>query len=239
MDYRNLKAKLNQYLFKHVGGDKRPVYFDISAIYPALLAVTKAYPQIKQEFENVYRAQPNMPLYHEIDPGETEISNTTEKGWRVFMLYLLGHKPKENRAQCPETCKVLDTIPGMIQAFFSILEPGKNIPLHKGPYFGYLRYHLGLHVPKDHPPRIVVNSQPYTWREGEAVMFDDSWPHQVDNQSEDFRAVLIVDVLRPMPFLPTLANKFATQLVAKYVYGKRVMERLKGYKPSENVPFMN
>ena len=46
------------------------------------------------------------------------------------------------------TCRVLEGVPNLLQAFFSVLDPGKSIPLHKGPYLGYLRYHLGLHSPQ-------------------------------------------------------------------------------------------
>ncbi|WP_426760092.1 aspartyl/asparaginyl beta-hydroxylase domain-containing protein, partial [Pseudomonas aeruginosa] len=132
-----------------------------------------------------------FPRYHDIDPGESAISNTTEKNWNVFMLYLLGYQLKEARLLCPELCNLLEGIPHLIQAFFSILEPGKSIPLHEGPYIGYLRYHLGIHVPQNNPPQILVNNQTYTWKEGEAVLFDDSWPHEVRNTSDDYRAVLI------------------------------------------------
>lgn len=82
--------------------------------------------------------------------------------------------------------------------FFSILEAGKRIPLHKGPYNGVLRLHLGLRVPE---PReqcwIEVDGQRYAWREGEAVIFDDLYPHQVHNDTEGLRAVLFVDFERP------------------------------------------
>jgi aspartyl/asparaginyl beta-hydroxylase (cupin superfamily) len=42
---------------------------------------------------------------------------------------------------------VLDDF-ALFQAFFSILDGGKSIPRHAAPYRGYLRYHLGLKVPK-------------------------------------------------------------------------------------------
>lgn len=238
MDYHVFKSMLNNYYAPHIGRDKRPVFFDINTAYPELNQITQNYAKIKSEFEQVYKAHPDMPLYHEIDPGEAEISNTTEKKWKVFMLYLLGHKPQKNRALCPETCHVLDGIPNLLQAFFSILEPGKSIPLHNGPYLGYIRYHLGLHVPKENPPRFYVNSKEYIWREGEGVMFDDTWPHEVKNDSEDYRAVLIVDVLRPMPFGPNLVNKLVTNLIAKYTYGRRVINKLKNLK-TEEVPLIN
>jgi aspartate beta-hydroxylase/beta-hydroxylase len=120
---------------------------------------------------------------------------------------------------------LLKTIPNLSQVFFSILEPGKSIPKHNGPYMGYLRYHLGIQVPKKNPPQIIINDQPYTWREGEAVFFDDSWAHEVNNTSDDYRAVLIIDVLRPMPLIPHMLNKFVINILAKYSYGRQVINR--------------
>lgn len=230
MDYHGFKSILNQYYARHVGGKQRETFFDIDKTYPALNNLTKNCDIIQEEFRTAYHSQPNMPLYHEIDPGESEISNTTENHWKVFMLYLLGHKPKNNRESCPETCRLLESIPNVIQAFFSILEPGKSIPEHEGPYLGYLRYHLGIKVPAKNPPRLYVNSQEYIWREGEGVLFDDSWPHSVTNNCEELRAVLIVDILRPMPALPTLLNKLITSVLARYTYGRRVMAKVKGYQ---------
>lgn len=233
MDYHVFKSMLNRYYAKYVGGEERPTFFDINKTYPTLNTLTQNFVTIKAEFEKAYRTQPDMPKYHEIDPGESEISNTTASNWKVFMLYLLGHKPKTNRELCPTTCQLLDKIPNLVQAFFSVLEPGKSIPLHEGPYLGYLRYHLGIQVPAQDPPRIYVNSKEYIWQEGDAVMFDDSWPHEVTNNSKEVRAVLIVDVLRPMPKIPSLINKFLTSLLGRYTYGRRVINRVKGYKVAD------
>lgn len=238
MDYHFFKSMLNRYYARHVGGENRPVFFDVDSTFPALDQITKNYSVIKNEFDQVYQTQTNMPLYHEIDPGEEEISKTTDKNWKVFMLYLLGHKPEANRALCKETCDILDNIPNLIQAFFSILEPGKSIPRHEGPYLGYLRYHLALHVPSHNPPRLYVNSQEHIWQAGEAVLFDDSWPHEVINESHDFRAVLIIDVLRPMPKIPTLINRLMTNIIAKYTYGRRVINKIKRYKTIDE-PIIN
>lgn len=238
MGYRAFKNRLNNYFAGYVGGDNRPSFFDIKQTFPSLNTLTENYSAIKNEFNVAYQANPDMPLYHEIDPGEKEISNTTANRWKVFMLYLLGHKPQENRKFCPQTCQLLDGIPNMIQAFFSVLEPGKSIPPHKGPYLGYLRYHLGIQVPKVNPPSIIVNNQEYTWQEGEAVLFDDSWTHAVVNNSPEMRVVLIVDVLRPLPTVPHLINKTMTGLLARYTYGRNVMKRMRGHKVAD-APIIN
>jgi aspartate beta-hydroxylase/beta-hydroxylase len=132
---------------------------------------------------------------------------------------------------CPQTARLLDGIPNLVQAFFSVLDPGKSIPLHEGPYYGYLRYHLALRVPKADPPCIIVNAQKHVWKEGEAVLFDDSWPHEVVNHSAERRIVLIVDVMRRLPWLPHLLNRFVTDTIGRMTYGKKVAERVENLTP--------
>lgn len=222
LDYHIFKSAVNAYFDRYTGGAARPTFFDIRATCPELDAITAAYPTIKAEFDRLPISPEALPQYHEIDPGETKISNTTPKRWTVFMLEILGHRLEANRALCPETSRLLDRVPNLIQAFISILEPGKSVPEHEGPYRGYLRYHLGLRVPKHNPPKLVVNGQDYVWKEGEAVMFDDSWPHAVINDSSETRAVLIVDIRRPLPAIPDRINRFVTDVAARHTYGRKV-----------------
>lgn len=226
MDYHPLKARLNRFLLRYVGGDRRPAFFDVNATYPALDHVTRAYPAIREECAQLLARRDQLPRYHEVDPGEQAISAADpDRHWYVFMLYVLGHKPAANRALCPATCAALARVPNLVQGFFSILDPGKRVPRHEGPYLGYLRYHLGLHVPQDNPPRLIVNSQEHVWKAGQAVMFDDSWPHEVINESREPRVVLIVDVLRPLPLVPALVNRLVMHGLARPTYGRSVARR--------------
>ena len=222
LDYHLPKTALNAYFDRYTGGADRPTFFDIDATVPALSAITAAYPTVRAEFDRLPVAPDALPQYHEIDPGEAKISDTTPKRWNVFMLEILGHRLEANRALCPETARLVARVPNLIQAFFSILEPGKSIPEHEGPYRGYLRYHLALRVPKENPPKLVVNGQDYVWKEGEAVLFDDSWPHSVVNHSAETRAVLIVDVRRPLPAVPDRINRIVTDVLARHTYGRKV-----------------
>ena len=103
---------------------------------------------------------------------------------------------------------------------------------YDGKYGNVIGYLLGLSklaltVPAENPPKLVVAGQDHVWREGEAVLFDDSHTHEVVNHSPGTRVVLIVDVRRPMPLLPSLLNKFVTDVVARHTYGRSVMKRLK------------
>jgi aspartyl/asparaginyl beta-hydroxylase (cupin superfamily) len=236
VDYHIFKTMANAYLGLWIDPPRRPTFFDIKATCPELDRVTEAYPVIRKEFDRLQADLNDMPQYHEVDSGERAISTTTAKRWNVFMLEILGHKPTANRARCPETVRVLSKVPNLIQAFFSILESGKSVPEHEGPYLGYLRYHLGLRVPRSDPPKLVVNRQDYVWREGEAVMFDDSWPHSVVNNASETRAVLIVDIRRPLPLMPDLFNRFLTDVVGRHTYGRAVARKAEAFAAGNKPP---
>jgi aspartyl/asparaginyl beta-hydroxylase (cupin superfamily) len=157
-----------------------------------------------------------------------------DKDWKVYPLNIMGVKPPAFCARCPRTSALLDGIPGLFEAFFSILDGGKSIPAHEGPYRGYIRYHLGLIVPRDNPPSIRLKDQLYTWKEGESVLFDDSWNHEVYNQCAEDRVVLIVDIRRPMPQPFDAVNRLAQRLM-KPIYGRHILEQLEHMKPQASV----
>jgi beta-hydroxylase len=95
--------------------------------------------------------------------------------------------------------RLLRKIPGMKTAFFSILSPGKHIPAHRGAWDGILRLHLGLLIPEPREQcRIRIGNDYRTWREGEALIFDDTFNHEVWNDTDGYRVVLFVDFARPL-----------------------------------------
>jgi len=208
------------------GGGRRPVFFDIDKTYPSLRTLDRNYNAIRGELLALLGEVKDMPRYHDVDSNMHGISNVqnADRNWNVFMLYAMGAKPEENRARCPSTVSTLESIPNVWQAFFSILEPGKSIPPHFGPYSGYLRYHLALRVPKENPPTLRVRDQFYTWKDGESVLFDDTWDHEVVNESDEPRAVLVVDVFRPMSRPFEALNHFVYRNFA-VDYGRQVAEQ--------------
>ena len=216
---------LNAFFDRYTGGRNRPAFFDIDSTFPALNHITKHQAIIKEELAAILRAKPSIPRYHDIDFIQFSISGRLDKDkdWKILMLYAMGERPAANRSLCPGTCALLDEIPDLFQAFFSILDAGKSIPPHTGPYRGYLRYHLALKVPRRNPPSLRVKDQWYVWQEGKAILFDDTHCHEVVNRADDDRVVLVIDVLRPMPAVARLVNRLIAQGAAKYVYAKGVM----------------
>ena len=109
---------------------------------------------------------------------------------------------------CPRTAELVQQIPGMVTAMFSILSPHKHILAHRGPYKGVLRYHLGLIVPSDKEAcRIRVGDEIRHWEEGKSMVFDDTYEHEVWNDTDELRAVLFLDVLRPLPRAEAAINR--------------------------------
>ena len=103
---------------------------------------------------------------------------------------------KKNMKMCPKTSSLLRSIRGVKSAYFSVLSPGKHIPPHKGPYKGIIRYQLGLSVPKSGECKLIVDNKEYFWKEGEGVLFDDTYTHEVQNKTKEIRIALLLDIKR-------------------------------------------
>jgi aspartyl/asparaginyl beta-hydroxylase (cupin superfamily) len=211
-----------------VRGDERPVTFDVDKVLPSLRRLEENWATIRREAEGILPDLKGVPRYYDLDPGQYRISKT-EAGadWRVFMLNAYGKWPARNRALCPETCRLLDSIPEIFVAFFSILEPGKSIPAHNGPLRTYLRYHLGVITPRNDPPSIRVRDHVHTWEEGKSFFFDDSWDHEVINRSDGVRVILIVDIVRPLPWPGSVVNEFFSRKLVRWTYGRAIDQKLR------------
>ena len=82
------------------------------------------------------------------------------------------------------------------------------------PYKGVLRYHLGIIVPKDAEAcRIRVGDDFRHWQEGKSLIFDDTFNHEVWNDTDETRVVLFVDVLRPLPEPYATINRWIVKAI--------------------------
>ena len=152
---------------------------------------------MREELDDILQYREALPNFHDIAEDASTISQDDD--WKTFFLYGYGEKAEANCERCPRTTELVEQVPGMTTAFFSILSPGKHIPPHRGPYKGVLRYHLGLKVPEPAEQcRIRVADKIAYWEEGESMVFDDTYNHEVWNETDGERAILFLDVKRPM-----------------------------------------
>ncbi|MDB6021430.1 MAG: aspartyl/asparaginyl beta-hydroxylase protein [Pedosphaera sp.] len=179
-----------------VQGD--PCIYD-SAAFPWVAEVEADWKNVRVELDHVMKYRDQIPSFHEILKEVTTI--TTDQNWKTFFLAGIGMNCEQNARRCPETMKLLQKIPGMKTAFFSILSPHKHIPAHRGAYNGILRLHLGLLVPEPREKcRIRIGNDYRSWTEGKSLIFDDTFNHEVWNDTDGYRVVLFVDFARPLRF---------------------------------------
>ena len=119
--------------------------------------------------------------------------NIYDRGWNVFGLHEFGKKMEENCRLCPETTRLVESIPGMTTAGFSSLSGGSQIKPHRGYTDEVLRYHLGLIVPEPEKCGLRVGSLLRRWEEGKSLIFDDTFEHEAWNRGDATRIVLLVD----------------------------------------------
>lgn len=131
-----------------------------------------------------------------ISPDHRAIARVGQ--WKSFFLSGYGCAIDENIARCPATATAVARIPGLNTAVFSILAPGAHIPDHRGVTKGLLTCHLGLIVPRDGDVRMRIGDRIVRWAEGETLVFDDTYSHEVWNDTSGTRVVLLIQFARPL-----------------------------------------
>ena len=180
---------------------------------------------VRTELDRVMEHPEDIPAFHQLSPDQQRISKGDN--WKTFAFYVFGQRLDENCAVCPATAELLENLPGLQNAWFSILAPRYHIPPHKGPTRAVVRVHLGLKVPTDvERCWLRVDEERYHWREGEVVLFDDTFEHEVRNDTDELRAVLFVDVDRPMDRLGRWVNAALLALVRSSTYVKAPLKNL-------------
>src|SRR5262249_35668918 len=160
-------------------------------------ALEAGWRDIRAELDEGLTQRADLPNIQDIVADTVPISG--DDGWKTFFFTAYGYRSDDTRARCPATAAMIDQIPGLVTAFFSILSPGKHIPPHRGPFRGVVRCHLALKIPD--PPDscgIKVNGETRHWAEGKTMFFDDGYEHSAWNDSGETRVVLWLDVIRPL-----------------------------------------
>jgi beta-hydroxylase len=216
---RSLKARLRRAV--HGGLEQLVGWFSIPGDrpvfarqqFPWIPRVEADWQGVRRELDGLMEHRTAMPNFQDILREVGTIQKDDD--WKTFFLKGVGMDCRENARRCPQTMKVLAAIPGCTTAFFSILSPHKHIPPHRGAWAGVLRLHLALVVPQPAERcRIRIADELHTWQEGRCLVFDDTYNHQVWNDTDGYRVVLFVDFERPLHWPLSVFNHWLLHLAA-------------------------
>ncbi len=219
-DFTVLIAPVNalMYLFSRT---RRSAYID-QQDFPELEPLRAHWQEIRDEAMALADAGQIRAASGYNDVGFNSFFRT---GWKRFYLTWYGKELPSAQQQCPKTMALLKQIPTIKAAMFASLPPGATLVRHRDPYAGSLRYHLGLVTPNDPGCFIEVDGQRYHWKDGEAVMFDETFIHHAANTTEHQRVVLFCDVERPLWGAPV---RWFNRLFGKYVVAAAASENVDG-----------
>jgi len=186
---------------------------DAPVLDPAAVGWTagleSAFPDIRSEVVAMLDAGVRLPLIEHVlgeDQGNTGL-------WRALVVVAHGHLVPVNAERLPSLAAAVAEVPGMQSALLSYFETGTHLPAHRGPNKGVLRYHLPLVVPG--PPgtsMLRVEDQLLEYREGQSLLFDDTYEHEAWHLGDGPRITLMLEVARPLPGLAGTLNR-ATQRI--------------------------
>jgi beta-hydroxylase len=221
---KRLLRALSDFQGRHSTIGAAPVFDDPHA-FPFTAPLEAGWREMRDELDAVMPDRARLPSFHDISPDQARISKGDE--WKTFAFRAFRSRVECNCARCPRTAAILDGLEGLQNAFFSILSPGIHIPPHRGPTRALLRVHLPLLVPEPAEQCwLRVDDRVVHWEAGRVLVFDDTYEHEVRNDTDGFRVVLFMDFDRPMDRIGRLVNRGLIGLMKASPYVRDPLENL-------------
>lgn len=179
--------------------------------FPALDHLQNNWQIIRDEANNLFSQGAIKAADTHNDMG---FNSFFKRGWKRFYLKWYDEFLPSAQSLCPNTVAILKNVPGIHGAMFTLLPKQGQLKPHRDPFAGSIRYHLGLITPNSEKCRIYVDGIPYHWRDGEDVLFDETYIHSAQNETDIDRIILFCDVERPMRHkIATVINRFFCKYV--------------------------
>lgn len=194
-DHSTLMAPINSFMYLFSRVPNTP-YIDV-AQFPNLQLLADHWQEIRDEGLQLTNAGQVKASDQYNDIG---FNSFFKSGWKRFYLKWYDDSHPSAKTLCPKTVSLLQQIPEVKAAMFTELPPGSRLVRHRDPYAGSLRYHLGLSTPNSEGCFIDVDGERYAWRDGESVMFDETFIHYAENTTPQDRLILFCDIERPLRF---------------------------------------
>lgn len=192
-----LLAPINVPIFLASAVPKQP-YLDLDLV-PGLRFLEQHWQELRDEAEKLHAGGDIRASENFDDAG---FNSFFRRGWKRFYLYWYGAPLPSAEALCPRTLELLAQVPAVRAAMFVRMAPQSRLPVHRDPFAGSLRFHLGLKTPNSEACHIAVDGEKYFWKDGEGVLFDETFLHRAQNATDEDRLILFCDVERPLRFAP-------------------------------------
>lgn len=171
--------------------------------FPWLTEIEAAVPEMQAELRAVLADGNDFAPYVEAHADRPLAANPlmNDPKWGAYYFWRNGEIVPENAARCPVTMQALQHAPMPLIdqrspiALWSLLKPDTHIQPHHGLLNTRLICHIPLIVPQGCALR--VGNETRSWREGEALIFDDSFEHEAWNKSDATRVILLFEIWRP------------------------------------------
>jgi len=194
-DHNTIIAPYNVFMYWFSAVPAKPI-LEVSQ-FPELAVLRDNWQTIRDEaLQLVQQGQINAATGHN-DLGFNSFFKT---GWKRFYLKWYDSPLPSAVDHCPKTVALVEKIPTVHAAMFAVLPPGSKLNPHRDPFAGSLRYHLGLSTPNDDACRIYIDGTPYSWRDGEDIVFDETFVHSARNDTNQTRVILYADHARDQSF---------------------------------------
>ncbi|MDB5151541.1 MAG: Aspartyl/Asparaginyl beta-hydroxylase [Mucilaginibacter sp.] len=245
-DHSTFMAPINMPMYALSGVENKP--FISSSSFPQLNLLKNNWEIIRDEALQLEREELIKGSDQYNDVG---FNSFFRRGWKRFYLKWYNDFHPSAKKYCPKTIELLKSIPSVKAAMFAVLPAGAQLLQHRDPYAGSLRYHLGLITPNSEDCYIVVDGQSYSWKDGDDVLFDETYIHYAENKTDTDRIILFCDIERPVKTVfgrawnkffgwfimaaatsPNMGNDKTGNInkVFKYIYSVRLLgKRIKAY----------
>ena len=182
-------------------------------------------PLIQQEWKNYLKTIGAGQQFDEISKDQIKLN--LDKKWEVVILYGYSFFNTKELTHFPTLSKLIKKHSSKLTlAMFSTTRPGKTIPQHHGNNYGVNRIQIGIDIADPENCFLRVDDKKFFLKEQKMIIFDDTFEHQLENNSNHNRTVLILDFYKQLPFFYHLINIKMNNEIGKSEYAQSVFKKI-------------
>ena len=210
-NHSSLLAPYNSLMYLFSAVPSRPLLTERE--FPELAPLSENWQMIRDE---AFKLRDEGYIRGALKNNDIGFNSFFKRGWKRFYLKWYDRPLPSAQALCPKTVELLNRIPAVKGAMFALLDPRSHLNPHRDPFAGSMRYHMGLVTPNSDACFISVDGERYHWKDGEAVLFDETYIHFVENNTDETRIILLCDIERPltMRFMRALNGWVSRQMMS-------------------------